>query len=102
MDNLGQAGAEDEREFVHNKLQALSNSHLGNMVELYSTLTARSNQPMPAEQLQKLKHYKDVLHRMIPYMRVPKERIPAEFDREKVIAFERQVTNIMETFQRRR
>lgn len=59
-------------------------------------------QPMPAEQLQKLKHYKDVLHRMIPYMRVPKERIPAEFNREKVIAFERQVTNIMETFQRRR
>lgn len=59
-------------------------------------------QPMPAEQLQKLKHYKDVLHRMIPYLRVPQNRVPVEFNKEKVDAFEKQIKNIMETFQRRR
>jgi PAX-interacting protein 1 len=57
---------------------------------------------MPAEQLQKLKHYKDVLHRMIPYLRVPKERVPKEFNQDKVDAFEKQIVNIMETFKRRR
>ena len=57
---------------------------------------------MPAEQLQKLKHYKDVLHRMIPYLRVPKERVPKEFNMEKVEAFEKQITSIMDTFKRRR
>lgn len=59
-------------------------------------------QPMPAEQLQKLKHYKDVLHRMIPYLKVPKERVPKEFNLDKVEAFEKQIVNIMETFKRRR
>ena len=59
-------------------------------------------QPMPAEQLQKLKHYKDVLHRMIPYLRVPKERVPKEFNQDKVDAFEKQIVNIMETFKKRR
>ena len=59
-------------------------------------------QPMPAEQLQKLKHYKDVLHRMIPYLRVSKERVPKEFNQDKVHAFEKQIVNIMETFKKRR
>lgn len=59
-------------------------------------------QPMPAEQLQKLKHYKDVLHRMIPYLRVPKEKVPKEFNQDKVEAFEKQIVNIMETFKKRR
>jgi PAX-interacting protein 1 len=59
-------------------------------------------QPMPAEQLQKLKHYKDVLHRMIPYLRVPQDRVPKEFNVDKVDAFEKQIVNIMETFKRRR
>ncbi|KAG0558130.1 hypothetical protein M758_10G006100 [Ceratodon purpureus] len=94
--------AEAERNFVWNKLQTLRSTYLNNMIELYGTLTARSNQPMPAEQLQKLKHYKDVLHRMIPYLRVPQDRVPAEFNRDKVDAFEKQIKNIMETFQRRR
>ena len=57
---------------------------------------------MPAEQLQKLKHYKDVLHRMIPYLRVPKDRVPKEFNQDKVDAFEKQIVNIMETFKKRR
>lgn len=57
---------------------------------------------MPAEQLQKLKHYKDVLHRMIPYLRVPQDRVPKEFNIDKVDAFEKQIVNIMETFKRRR
>lgn len=57
---------------------------------------------MAAEQLQKLKHYKDVLHRMIPYLRVPQDRVPKEFNKEKVDAFEKQIVNIMETFKRRR
>jgi PAX-interacting protein 1 len=65
-------------------------------------LTARNNQPMPAEQLQKLKHYKDVLHRMIPYLRVPEDRVHKEFNADKVGAFEKQIVNIMETFKRRR
>jgi PAX-interacting protein 1 len=57
---------------------------------------------MPAEQLQKLKHYKDVLHRMIPYLRVPKEKVPKEFNLDKVEAFEKQIVSIMETFKKRR
>lgn len=57
---------------------------------------------MPAEQLQKLKHYKDVLQRMIPYLRVPKDRVPKEFNQDKVDAFEKQIVNIMETFKKRR
>lgn len=83
--------------------------------QMFETVTGASNiwshhvrwvivvvQPMPAEQLQKLKHYKDVLHRMIPYLRVPENRVPKEFDVEKVDAFEKQIVNIMETFKRRR
>lgn len=57
---------------------------------------------MPAEQLQKLKHYKDVLQRMIPYLRVSKDRVPKEFNQDKVDAFEKQIVNIMETFKKRR
>lgn len=59
-------------------------------------------QPMPPDQLHKLKHYKDVLHRMIPYLTVSKERVPREFNQDKVEAFEKQIVNIMETFKRRK
>ncbi|KAG0588022.1 hypothetical protein KC19_2G209200 [Ceratodon purpureus] len=93
---------EDEKKQVWTKLQGLRNAYLEDMIELYGMLTARSNQPMPAEQLQKLKHYKDVLHRMIPYLRVPQDRVPKEFNIDKVDAFEKQIVNIMETFKRRR
>jgi len=93
---------DDDKKEVWIKLQELKNAYLENMIELYGMLTARSNQPMPAEQLQKLKHYKDVLHRMIPYLRVPEERVPKEFNIDKVEAFEKQIKNIMETFKRRR
>jgi len=93
---------EDEKSVVWTKLQTLRGEYLNQMIELYGLLTARSNQPMAAEQLQKLKHYKDVLHRMIPYLRVPQDRVPKEFNREKVEAFEKQIVNIMETFKRRR
>jgi PAX-interacting protein 1 len=84
------------------QLQHLKEKYLLDMNELYGMLSTRSNQPMPAEQLQKLKHYKDVLHRMIPYLKVPKERVPKEFNLDKVEAFEKQIVNIMETFKRRR
>ncbi|XP_024393549.1 mediator of RNA polymerase II transcription subunit 15a isoform X2 [Physcomitrium patens] len=90
------------RRTVYGQLQELKKLYLDDMIELYSMLTARSNQPMPAEQLQKLKHYKDVLHRMIPYLRVPEDRVPKEFNADKVDAFEKQIVNIMETFKRRR
>jgi len=93
---------DDDKKEVWFKLQELKNAYLEDMIELYGMLTARSNQPMPAEQLQKLKHYKDVLHRMIPYLRVPQERVPKEFNIDKVEAFEKQIKNIMETFKRRR
>jgi PAX-interacting protein 1 len=93
---------DDDKKDVWFKLQELKNAYLEDMIELYGMLTARSNQPMPAEQLQKLKHYKDVLHRMIPYLRVPQERVPKEFNIDKVEAFEKQIKNIMETFKRRR
>jgi PAX-interacting protein 1 len=102
---LGQSVArspEDEKKLVWAKLRSLRSSYLEDMIELYGMLTARSNQPMPAEQLQKLKHYKDVLHRMIPYLRVPQDRVPKEFNIDKVDAFEKQIVNIMETFKRRR
>ncbi|KAG0561372.1 hypothetical protein M758_9G134100 [Ceratodon purpureus] len=93
---------QDERKHVWIRLQALRGLYLNEMNELYGMLTARSNQPMAAEQLQKLKHYKDVLHRMIPYLRVPQDRVPKEFNKDKVEAFEKQIVNIMETFKRRR
>jgi PAX-interacting protein 1 len=93
---------DDAKKDVWVKLQLLKDAYLEDMIELYGMLTARSNQPMPAEQLQKLKHYKDVLHRMIPYLRVPQERVPKEFNMDKVEAFEKQIKNIMETFKRRR
>jgi len=98
----GQLSVQDERKQVWIRLQSLRRSYLNEMIELYGMLTARSNQPMAAEQLQKLKHYKDVLHRMIPYLRVPQDRVPKEFNIDKVDAFEKQIFNIMETFKRRR
>lgn len=57
---------------------------------------------MPPEQLLKLRHYKQVLERMIPYLTVPKERIPRSFDQDTVVVFEKQIVNIVETFKRRR
>jgi PAX-interacting protein 1 len=92
----------DHREVVWPKLQVLKDKYLQDMKELYGMLTQRSTMPMPPEQLQKLKHYKDVLQRMIPYLTVPKERVPREFNLDKVEAFEKQIVNIMETFKRRR
>lgn len=56
---------------------------------------------MPPEQLQKLKHYKDVLHCMIPYSKLPKEKLPKAFNLDKVEAFEKQILNIMQTFKQR-
>ncbi|KAJ7570704.1 hypothetical protein O6H91_01G132400 [Diphasiastrum complanatum] len=57
---------------------------------------------MPIEQLQKLTHYKDVLHRMIPYLSAPKGSLPKEFKQDKLEAFEKQIVGIMETFKRRK
>ena len=75
---------------------------LSQVLSISGTVDTVIVQPMPAEQLQKLKHYKDVLHRMIPYLRVPQDRVPKEFNNDKVDAFEKQIVNIMETFKRRR
>ena len=41
-------------------------------------------------------------HRMIPYLRASKERIPLKFNLDKMAAFEEQIVNIMETFKKRR
>lgn len=83
------------------KLQTIQGEYLNPMTELYELLTARSSQPMEAEQLRKLKHYKAVLRRMIPYLRVSEDRLPKEFNKEKAEAFEKQIVMIYETFRKR-
>lgn len=83
-------------------LQALRGLYLNEAIELQGMLSARSNQPMAAEQLQKLKQYNNLLYRMIPYLRLPQDRVPKEFNKDKVDAFEKQIVNIMETYRRSR
>lgn len=55
----------NESDVVSTKLQLLKEQYLIDMNELYGMLCTSCKQPMPPEQLQKLKHYKDGLHRMI-------------------------------------
>ncbi|KAL3686166.1 hypothetical protein R1sor_004188 [Riccia sorocarpa] len=91
-----------ELDIVWPKLLALREKHLNETRELFALLEIRSTMPISPGQLSKLKQYKEVLYRIIPYLTVPKEKIPKEFNLEKAQLLENEIVRIVNTFQRRR
>ncbi|GJP36278.1 hypothetical protein CLOM_g20806 [Closterium sp. NIES-68] len=89
---------------VWQRLQSLTASHLEDLKEIHIFLVLKSQQLqfLVPEQWERLKQYKDILYRIIPYLSVPRDKVPSQFTIEKVEQLERQINQILDTFKRRR
>eukprot|EP01018_Ginkgo_biloba_P012217 Gb_25435 [translate_table: standard] len=98
----GQSSVADWQEKVYQRLQGLKDKYSQEINELYRKLVYKCQQPMAHDQLEKLKHYKNTLQRMMSYFQVQKSRIPPGFMEDKVDAFEKQILTILNSFKQRK
>eukprot|EP00249_Psilotum_nudum_P006630 c19944_g1_i1 orf=270-1295(+) len=84
------------------QLGALKDQYYPQLKELHALLSTKAQQSLPADQLTKLKHYKDLLQRIIPYLTVTKENIPKDLNQVRVDALEKHVIQLMEILKRTR
>ncbi|GJP67384.1 hypothetical protein CLOP_g24203, partial [Closterium sp. NIES-67] len=71
-------------------------------IHIFLVLKSQQLQFLVPEQWERLKHYKDILYRIIPYLSVPRDKVPPQFTIEKVEQLEGQINLILDTFKRRR
>ncbi|KAH9317438.1 hypothetical protein KI387_019207, partial [Taxus chinensis] len=93
-----QSNVLDWQEKIFQKLQKLKDIYFPDLRELLEKLTLKCQQPMAADQLEKLKVYRGKVHRMMQYFQVSKNSIPPAFPEDKIDAVERQIQYVLNSF----
>ncbi|GLJ48139.1 hypothetical protein SUGI_1016540 [Cryptomeria japonica] len=80
------------------QLQRLKDMYFPDLTELLQRLTIKCQQPVAADQLEKLKLYRTKVHRMMQYFQVSKINIPPGLPEDKIDAVEKQIQSVLSSF----
>ncbi|XP_068479025.1 mediator of RNA polymerase II transcription subunit 15a-like isoform X2 [Phaseolus vulgaris] len=95
-----QPSGNDWQEEVYQKLQAMKESYLPDMNEMYQKIANKLQQhdsllqPSKSDQIDKLRAYKMMLERMMALVQIPKSNILPHF-KEKLGSYEKQIINLI-------
>jgi hypothetical protein len=94
-------GALDQRDIVWPTLQVLKQKYLADMEELYVLMTAVDTQVLSADHARKFNLYKEIVRRLLTYLRVTRENLPLEFRENLLDSFAEQIVTIIEIFRKK-
>lgn len=90
----------DHREDVWPKLQVLQGKYLQRMHDLSGLVIKMGTVAKSEEQLKKVRGYEEVLHRIVSYLIVTKERLPRGFNQARLEALEKSILSVVDDFRR--
>ncbi|XP_014516379.1 mediator of RNA polymerase II transcription subunit 15a isoform X2 [Vigna radiata var. radiata] len=95
-----QPGGNDLQEEIYQKIQAMKESYLPDMNEVYQKVANKLQQhdshpqQSQTDQIDKLRAYKMLLERMMTFVQIPKSSIVPQY-KEKLVPYEKQIINLI-------